>query len=193
VVKPDTKALLLQEGVGLVHRKGYTRTGIQELLKAAGVPKGSFYHHFRSKEDFGLQLIQFMEGFFLATASKHLGNQELPPLKRLRNLFDDYLAYFSGEGKRYGCPIGNLAQEMAGVNEAFREKLAGVLSKMKAPVRECLDLAQKNGELAPGFDTTELSDFIINSWEGALIAVKVADDVGPLRNFDHMIFDILVT
>jgi TetR/AcrR family transcriptional repressor of nem operon len=87
-----------------------------------------------------------------------------------------------------GCPIGNLALEMGDLNENFRKKLDEVLESMKHFVFKFLECAQDNKEISAELDIIEVSDFILNSWEGALLRMKVRSDISPLLNFKKIIF-----
>jgi TetR/AcrR family transcriptional repressor of nem operon len=92
--KQITKEKILMVGAEIIHRKGFNNTGIQEILKAAGVPKGSFYFYFKSKEDFGLHLIDFFGNFLFSRSEKYLNDSRGSPIERLRLFFDEFLTYF---------------------------------------------------------------------------------------------------
>jgi TetR/AcrR family transcriptional regulator, transcriptional repressor for nem operon len=93
-MKQDTKARILEVGGEIVHQKGYHSAGIQEVLKAAGVPKGSFYFYFKNKEDFGLQLIDQYTDFICAKVDEYLDDQGVSPIQKLRNSFKWFVAVF---------------------------------------------------------------------------------------------------
>jgi TetR/AcrR family transcriptional repressor of nem operon len=92
--KQITKERILIKGAEIIHRKGFNNTGIQEILKAAGVPKGSFYFYFKSKEDFGLHLIDFFGNIFFSRSDKYLNDRSRSSLENLRHFFDEFLTYF---------------------------------------------------------------------------------------------------
>ena len=189
---PDKKQLLLEKGAEIIHLKGFHHTGINEILEAARVPKGSFYFYFKSKEDFGLQLIDFYSTHFVTKAKEHLARTDLPYLSRLKVFFDDFLHFFGSHGCSLGCPIGNLAQEMGDLSEPFRQRLGEVLNSMKQGVVAFLKGAAEQGEIPSSLDVESLSDFIINSWEGALVRMKVTKDTSPLVLFDKILFDTIL-
>ena len=87
MTRRETKAKILQQGAELVYRQGFNNTGIQEILESAGVPKGSFYFYFKSKEQFGLELIDYYMEFFRVMIGTHLRKSDSPPLERLRAFF----------------------------------------------------------------------------------------------------------
>ena len=119
----DTHELLLRAGLEVLTEKGFSATGIDEILGRAGVPKGSFYHYFASKEAFGLALIERYGEFFARKLDRHLGNRGLPPLERLQAFVDDARAGMARLDYRRGCLIGNLGQEMGALPESFRARL----------------------------------------------------------------------
>ena len=191
-MKKDTKTHILEMGAQIVHQKGFNATGIQEVLNAAAVPKGSFYFYFKSKEEFGLQLIDYFSDFLFSKMDELLKADNVAPLNKLWNYFEWFLVYFEQNNFTGGCPIGNLAQEMGDLNDSFREKLKPVFDKMKANIAQCLEEAQQKGDLSPALDIFNLSDFIVSSWQGALLQMKVMKNTAPVRNFERIVFNSLL-
>jgi len=189
MLKETTKDKILAHGAQIIHQKGFKNTGIQEILYNAGVPKGSFYFYFKSKEDFGLELIDYYFNFFASMIESHLNAPEVSPLKRLQSFFEKFRSICEQQGCKGGCPIGNLTQEIGGLSDAFQHKLRHALNKMKAGIAECLDLAQQEQEIDPALDVSETADFILNSWEGALLRMKAESNTAPLILFEKMVFD----
>jgi len=188
----DTRLSILEKGARIIHKKGFNHTGIKEILDAAGVPKGSFYHFFKSKEDYGLNLLDHYAGFFVKKAEDLLNETDTPPLQRLKRFFDDFLCFFEDNACELGCPIGNLSQEMGDLNPAFRNKLEEIFQSMVSPVERLLKEAQTRKELSKKVDTREMADFLINSWEGAILRMKVQKNPDALRLFARMMFDSLL-
>lgn len=173
-----------------MHSRGFVNTGLKEILEAAGVPKGSFYFYFKSKEDFGQALVEHLSEFVSAFLNRHLDNRSLPPLDRLMGFFDASCALYEKNGFRGGCPIGNLSLEMSDLSEPMRVKLAGALSKMRTAIRKCLAESQERGELDKKWDPGDLALFMLNAWEGALIDMKVSKSMAPLRICRRMLTGI---
>ena len=192
-MKKETKTHILEMGAQIVHQKGFNATGIQEVLNAAAVPKGSFYFYFKSKEEFGLQLIDYFSDFLFSKMDELLKADNVAPLNKLWNYFEWFLVYFEQNNFTGGCPIGNLAQEMGDLNDSFREKLKPVFDKMKANIAQCLEEAQQKGDMSLALDIFNLSDFIVSSWQGALLQMKVMKNTAPVRNFERIVFDLLLT
>jgi TetR/AcrR family transcriptional regulator, transcriptional repressor for nem operon len=184
-----TRLSIIKQGARLVHAKGYNNTGLSDILKAAGVPKGSFYHYFRSKDDFGLALIDYFSESIQFMLKGYLDDASTPPLERLGLAMDAYHSIFEKMGHRCGCPIGNLMQEMSDLNEDFRKKVGHVYSLMKDGIEQCLSQAREQGDIPPGFDPGQTAQFILNSWEGAIMHMKLTKSSEPLTIFKHMVFD----
>ena len=99
----DTKQNILQTGAEIIHLKGYHATGLQEILNAAKVPKGSFYNYFKSKEDFGLEVIDYFTNFFSDLCETVLKDASRSPLERLETLLDQFMAVFEAKQYTSGC------------------------------------------------------------------------------------------
>ncbi len=189
MTRQETKAKILQQGAELVYRQGFNNTGIQEILESAGVPKGSFYFYFKSKEQFGLELIDYYMQFFRVMIDTHLRKSHSPPLERLRAFFAAFEQVCLERECQTGCPIGNITQEMGGLNDAFRAKLDESFQRMKAAIASCLSEAQTAGEIGQDLDTDATADFILNSWEGALLRMKAQKSTEPLALFARFVFE----
>lgn len=192
MVKEDTKQKIIEIGAQIIHQKGYHHTGIQEILKAAGIPKGSFYFYFASKEDFGLQLIDYFNNRYLETVKPITHDKSLSPIKRLEKLFDWFINFFIARDYTCGCPIGNLSQEMGDLSPAFRSKLNESFEVMVKVIVELLAEGQDTGEIPPDLDLEETANFIVSGWHGALIRMKIIKGTEPLENHKRFILQTLL-
>jgi TetR/AcrR family transcriptional regulator, transcriptional repressor for nem operon len=188
----DAKSRILKAGARIVLEKGFCDTGLAEVLEAAKVPKGSFYFHFKNKEDFGLQLVDTYAETLKAGWKKMCGDENLPHLERIRGLFRWQTELFKKNDFKGGCPIGNLSLEMGDRSSSFRKKLDRVFSELKKELAFQLDQAREKGEVAGPIDLEETADFILSSWQGVLVQMKVAKSTGPHEIFDRMIFERLL-
>ena len=93
-VEKDARIRLLKAGARFVYRQGYHKTGIQKVVEAAGVPKGSFYFYFKSKEDFGLHLIDHYASLHFNRLDRYVKDSNIPPLQRVRNFFQNQISFF---------------------------------------------------------------------------------------------------
>jgi TetR/AcrR family transcriptional regulator, transcriptional repressor for nem operon len=188
----STRDHLLDVGVGLMHRNGYNATGLSDILKAADVPKGSFYHHFSSKEDFAAAaLAQYVdhEGEHAASILK---DSRTPPLKRLKRYFADLTKIYGQAGEIPGCMMGRFSLEMAVESPQLRKLIsvsfAGWQHKIAAVVQEAVE----RKELPSNTEPEPLAGFLLNSWEGALLRSQAEKSDAPLVTFLHFTFDLLL-
>jgi TetR/AcrR family transcriptional repressor of nem operon len=176
----DTRQQLLREGMAMLLRHGYHDLGIAALLEATKTPKGSFYHHFQSKEDFGLQAVDAYMAEVHAGLDHCLGDESMPPLKRVRHFFELTEEKYRTEGY-LGCLLGGLGQELSGVSEVFRRKVEECFSAIERRVAACLREAIHRGELAPETDPDRMAQLLINCWEGAALRTRLRQNPAPLR------------
>ncbi len=188
-MRESTKDRILEAGAEIIHLKGFNHTGIQEVLKAAGVPKGSFYNYFRNKDDFGLQIIDHFTAQFDLLTKQILEDGAIPPLERIERVLNLFMDFFQSKDYSYGCPVGNLSQEMGDLSPAFREKLKGAIDLMVESYSNVLEEAQASGDISELLDVREAAYFIVASWHGALIRMKLVKSLEPLKNHSKFIFD----
>lgn len=165
--------------------------GLGEILRVADTPKGSFYHYFDSKEDFGRELITAYDEFFSAKLNHWLLNAEHAPLVRIQNFVDDATLGMERHGFRRGCLVGNLGQEMSALPESFRQQLTDVFEGWEKRLSSCLVEAQQAGTISPSLDCTRLASFFWIGWEGAVLRAKLERQETPLivfaKGFFHLI------
>lgn len=189
MAKDDTRHTIIREGARLVHAKGYNNTGLSDILAGAGVPKGSFYFYFKSKDDFGLAVIDYYREFIRGMGEAYLLDASIPPLERFSNFMDAYRDLFEKMDLRCGCPIGNLMQEMSDLSEDFRAKVGDVYSSMIGFLEQCIVQAKSRGDVSVDIDPAEAAQFILNAWEGAIMHMKLAKSTEPLQIFKRMVFE----
>jgi len=179
----ETRESLLRAGVATLTEKGFSATGIDEILKSVNVPKGSFYHYFGSKEAFGLELIDQYAGYFARKLDRILGNTKRSPMQRMHDFVADAEAGMQRYAFRRGCLVGNLGQEMSVLPEGYRDRLRRVFDDWEARTARCLLEAQQLGEISADKDCKALATFFWIGWEGAVLRAKLDGDPTSLRMF----------
>ena len=169
--------------------KGYNNTGIMEVLQATGVPKGSFYHYFESKEDFGLQIINHFERSYREKLDGTLGNKDLNPVARLRAYCDFGIDNFLTQKCRKGCLIGNLSQEMADQSEIFRKRLLDIQTESTKRFADCFAEAQKAGLIKSGYNCQDLAESFQAGWAGSTVRAKTSKTVEPMQAYVRFTFN----
>ena len=186
--KKDTRSDIIRIGTALIARQGFYATGIDAILKEAGVPKGSFYHYFKSKEEFGLAVIDHFAERFEQRLEAFLKDEEVTPLNRIRNYLESSLARVAQNQCSKGCLIGNLGQELADLNERFRARLEEIFGMWRERFAACLDEAQQSGELTREIDPGMVAGYILSGWEGAILRTKVMKSPQPMHDFIAVLF-----
>lgn len=183
-IRLDKRDLILARGSTVMTRRGYHGTGVQEIVQAAGIPKGSFYHYFASKEDFALQALAFIYRPRLARYAQALGDAALSPRTRILGYYRDLLAHFARqETPQYHCFIGSLSFEMSELLPAIGAEVEAIQQASVDILRQCLEEARAAGELAADEDCANLAIFIANAWQGVLARLKVGRSLQPLEAF----------
>jgi len=187
--KQNTKTQLIDAGIQIMQEKGYNATGIMEVLQSVGVPKGSFYYYFDSKEDFGLQIINHFDECYTEKLRRYFDDQSLTPLARLRLYCDEGRKSLLEAQCRKGCLIGNLSQEMADQSEVFRSRLEEVMVKWRNYFASCIKEGQEKGEICTKIDTQDLAEFFLSGWEGSVMRAKTTKSPGPQDAFIRVMFE----
>ena len=183
-IRLDKRELILAKGSQVMTRRGYHGTGVQEIVQAAGIPKGSFYHYFASKEDFALQALAFTYQPRLQRYAEALGNPALSPRTRVLAYYSELLAHFSQQERlEYHCFIGSLSFEMNELLPAIGAQVEAILQESALILQRCLEQAQAAGELAADEDCANLAAFIANAWQGVLTRLKVGSQTRPVEEF----------
>jgi len=191
-MKESIKNKILETGAEIIHLKGFNHTGIQEILSAAGVPKGSFYHYFKNKEDFGLQVIDYFNQYFSLSCTDILEDAARSPLQKIRLILQRFIEFFGSKDCAYGCPIGNLSQEMGDLSPPFQAKLKEAMDAMVDMYAGIIQEGQNSGEISPRLDSKNAAEFLVSSWEGALLRMKIEKSLEPLENHQRFIFEYIL-
>jgi TetR/AcrR family transcriptional repressor of nem operon len=187
----STKQRLLDVGMGMLLEHGYHGLGIQPLLDAAHTPKGSFYHHFKDKEDFALQVIDtYMLGVH-AGLDECLADNDRPPLARVRRFFELTQQSYKKEGYM-GCLLGGLGQELSGANDVFRHKIEKCFSEIARRTADCLEEARERGDIPADSDTRRMASLLVDCWEGAALRSRLRGNAMPLTAMLDFFFESAV-
>ena len=188
----STREQFIEVGLKLMQQKGYEATGLQEILAEAGLPKGSFYHHFGSKEEFGRQIVERYGAQEAARCERMLMESKGSPLVRLRRYFKELTKVFGPGGTVNGCMIGRLSLDGAAQRDLLRSQLVLAFTAWQKAIEQTLQAAMDVGELTIEQSLPSLAAFLINGWEGALLRSQTDQNDSALRNFQQIVFDLLL-
>ena len=192
MVKQDTREMILAAGHALIIEKSYNGCGLKEILDTAGVPKGSFYHYFKSKEDFGMALIERATDENSEFMREILRDRKFSPLTRIKNFFARIQQFHEEEGINCQCLIPKLALEQSKLSESMRGALKYSQDSMDAQLAQVINEAQAEKELGDNIDAGKMASFLFNAKNGASIQMQVDNSTHAYDNFIEIIFKFLL-
>ncbi|MEQ8640172.1 MAG: TetR family transcriptional regulator C-terminal domain-containing protein [Alphaproteobacteria bacterium] len=183
---------LIEAGAQLIWAQGFHATGLAEILAAAEVPKGSFYHFFADKAAFGLAVIDWFAAERLTDLQDALARDDLKPLDRLRAYYQDSHRTQMALGPENGSPLGNLALELGRPGNPFAAAITIALQREQTLVMHCLAEAKDSGQLPAGVEPEGTARYLQAAWEGAVLQMKVTGGAEPLDAFLALSFGRLL-
>ena len=187
--KPSHREILLTAGLRLIHEKGFSRASVRDIVTAAAVPQGSVTNHFRTKEQFGLAVLErYYYGYIKELMERTLLNEKRQPLERIRSYVNGLIDILEDGWTRKGCILGNFTAELTDDNEAIRRRVVEMFDEMQAAVKNCLKDAIRQGDLPRTAKAGELAGFFMSSQQGATLLCKAHRSVEPMRRFKRLFF-----
>lgn len=184
---PDTRNRLLQAGVEAFLREGYHGAGLKAILDQVDVPKGSFYNYFKSKEDFASASIDYYAVCIAGRLEAALNLAE-SPLQGLRRFFEQQVEEYEEKGLAGGCLVANLGAELDDsplCREALQSAVDSYLRSLSAALQSAQDADQVRGDIP----ACTLASLMSDSWEGALIRMKIQQSTKPLHQVITSFFE----
>lgn len=187
-----TRDHLISTGLRLLHTQGFHASGVQDIIQAAGVPKGTFYTHFESKEQFGAEVLGRFWEQRAARTSAILSDETKTPLDRLKTWLDGKIADREAGKSHAGCMIGNFSAELAVDSRLVRDRLASIFaawtSLLATTVREAVD----SGQVSTALPSDTVAAFLVDAFEGAVLRSKVDRDTTALRRLRDVVFSSIL-
>jgi TetR/AcrR family transcriptional repressor of nem operon len=182
---------IVEAGLKCLLEKGFNGVGVQEITTSAGVPKGSFYNHFESKEALGAEII---ERYGAGTRRREiLGDKSVAPLDRLRRHFEALNARFTDSKFQQGCLLGNFSAELSNQSEMIRAGLGTLYSQWTKDLELAIKDAQNQGAISSKAEAGDLAAFLLDAYEGALLRARVERNSGPFDRFMQLAFSQILT
>ena len=161
---------------------------MRDIVRAAGVPQGSFTNHWASKEAFGLDVLEAYAAGVRQLMQSTLGSGLHPASERLRAYVAALKAECVGRGVGCGCMLGNMSAEGGGAGTAIRLRVLDVFDAMRAGITECLADAVHEGALPTDTDCTALAGAILSSLQGAILVAKAQHSAQPVEEIEDLLF-----
>jgi TetR/AcrR family transcriptional repressor of nem operon len=178
--RPSSREEVIAAAQDRFHRRGYHASGVKDITDAAGLPKGSFYNYFASKEDMALETLR---RYGQSRQLQQLADPTVPPLQRVREHFRSFRTDVVSFGIEYGCMFGNFAIEISEHSPALRGFVREALDRWVATLTAALHEAVTLGELPADRDVELLARALVRAWQGALLHARVLGDPSPLDDF----------
>lgn len=180
---------IVEAAVEQFHTYGFNGAGVKDITDRAGVPKGSFYNHFESKEALA---VVALERYGASRRLSELTDADVDPLLRLRRHFEFLRDENTGRDYARGCLIGDFGTEMAdhssAIREAVRSGLDGWTGALAVPIAQ----AQQSGQIKTVLDAAILARFILNAWEGTLVSGRSDRSEKSYQVFFDAVFGTLL-
>jgi TetR/AcrR family transcriptional repressor of nem operon len=196
VPRASVRDQLIESAVEVFHARGFNGCSVQDIVEAAGVPKGSFYNHFKSKEALGAEVVRAytrLVGAYVAEAgAAEIFSGDGTPLERIRAYFEAVIEQNVSCGVRKGCLLGNFATELAPHSTEIANAVTDALDNWSAAVARALAQAQEAGELSKDADVEVLGRYLVDGYEGAAARAKLIGDRAPMDEFIRTTFDFLL-
>lgn len=169
--------------------RGFNAASVNDIVQAAGVPKGSFYNHFSSKEQLAIEVLRrYVDDLGL----RELADPDGSPLQRIRDHLTVNIAAREAAGIQYGCLLGNLSTDAVALNDGLRDAVARGFERWIDHVATAISRAQSAGEVRNTTDARVLARFLIASFEGAIAQAKTLRSGGPIADFLSVTFDTVL-
>jgi TetR/AcrR family transcriptional repressor of nem operon len=186
--KPSNRDRILDAGLKVMFRKGYGGAGVRDIVAEAPAPQGSFTNHFRSKEEFAREVLDLYFDRTKRLVANALEDRGLSPRERLRRYLDIITDRLANAQFTRGCLIGDFSLEAGPQSEMLRTRLAEIFAEWRTPFAACIAEGQAGDEIAGTFASEDLADFLLSSWEGAILRMKVERNAEPLECFKRIVF-----
>jgi TetR/AcrR family transcriptional regulator, transcriptional repressor for nem operon len=186
--KPSNREEILNAGLKVMFRSGYQGATVRDICAAAGAPHGSFTNHFRSKEAFAQEVLDRYFANLQKSVREALDDSSITPRKRLKRYLEIISGVLAGDKWSRGCLIGDFSIETTSQSDLLRQRLETIFQEWRTPFASCIAEAQTIGEIDSSFDPLDLAEFLLASWEGAILRMKVERSPAALERFKKIVF-----
>ena len=187
-MQPSLREDILKAGLKVMFRSGYVGATVRDICNVAGAPHGSFTNHFRSKEQFAKEVLDRYFANLQGHVREALEDKSLTPRQRLERYLEIISGVLADEKWNRGCLIGDFSLETVSQSKPLRQRLEAIFKEWRGPFASCIAEAQAIGEIESTFDPTDLAEFLLSSWEGAILRMKVERGPAALERFRKIIF-----
>ena len=189
MARPSLRDQILRAGLPVMFRSGYHAASVRDICAAAGAPQGSFTNHFRSKEAFAVEVLDQYFEYLKGLVRDALNHESLTPRQRLKRYLDVTTDKLERDRWMIGCLIGDFSLQVSSHSKRLRRRLDAIFQEWRGLFAGCIAAAQSAGEIGSQFEATELAEFLLASWEGAILRMKVERSPAALERFKAIVFE----
>jgi TetR/AcrR family transcriptional repressor of nem operon len=181
---PVVRDRILQEAEHVIHLKGFGAASMDEIAKASGMTKANLFHHYGSKAELALAVLDYKIAEFVRKVEPLCA--QAAPEKAVSRMFEEAAGFFGDIGCKAGCFVGNIALEMSDRDEAFRERVGRFFAEWAGSMAACLERCKAAGYFGPALDSRAAAEAIVSLYEGAIMLARCQRDatifqrVGPI-------------
>ena len=186
--RPSLRDQILRAGLPVLFRSGYHAASVRDICAAAGAPQGSFTNHFRSKEAFTVEVLNRYFDYLKGLVHETLSDPNLTPRQRVERYLEVVTEKLERDRWMTGCLIGDFSLQASSHSNLLRKRLDGIFKEWRALFASCIAAAQSAGEIDSQFDAADLAEFLLASWEGAILRMKVERSPAALERFKTILF-----
>ncbi|MEK7388739.1 MAG: TetR family transcriptional regulator C-terminal domain-containing protein [Elusimicrobiota bacterium] len=172
---PAIRKRILQEAEHVIHLKGYNHACLEEIASACGMTKANLFHHYKSKSDLALAVLDYKIAEFKSRKVAPICAQAAPE-EAVSAMFSQAQNFFSGNGCKAGCFVGNIALEMSDLDEVFRLRVADFFEAWAGGMAECLKRCQARGYFDKTLNARAAAESIVALYEGATMLARSRRD-----------------
>lgn len=187
--RQQNQTRLVEEGVQLLLAKGYHGTGVQEIVNTVGVPKGSFYQYFSSKESFCAEVISHYIQPFVQRLREQFKEHPDDPRLAFQTYFSELAVEAAANDYQGGCLLGNLLGEIGELDGVCHIALNAAVTDYKGAFEAGIEQAQSLGQFQQDVQASELAEILFCAWQGALLQMKVERSAAPLERTVHLLIN----
>ena len=189
--RPSLRDQILRAGLPVMFRSGYHAASVRDICAAARAPQGSFTNHFRSKEAFAVEVLDRYFDYLKGLVTHALNDETLTPRQRLKHYLDVITNKLERDRWTIGCMIGDFSLQASSHSKLLRKRLDSIFREWRTMFASCIAAAQSAGELDSQFGATDLAEFLLASWEGAILRMKVERSPAALNRFKAISFETI--
>ena len=190
--KPDpaVRERILQEAEHVIHLKGFNAASLETIADACGMTKANLIHHYGTKSDLALAVLDYKIAEFKERKVAPLCCQEAPEAA-VERMFLQAESFFDGNGCKAGCFVGNIALEMSDMDEQFRRRVAAFFDAWAQDLSSCLEKCRARGYFSPALDPRACAESIVALYEGAIMLARSRRDSTVFRRVGAVARQIL--